>query len=98
MSEGELKKRILNMFGYTEACLESEDDLLVFELHELVDEAKKENPLNPIIEIITLHRRMKNLTEKEKNIAINTYLNNCNLKKFVLEAADHSLKWFGDSS
>ena len=96
MSEGEFKKRLKKAeirIGsyYTDNGIRLKDGL------EILDDARKEFPLNPIVEVIGLYNNLRNHSEEEKRIVIKEHLKNCNLERFTLETIEWFLKWFGEN-
>jgi len=74
--------------------VEMDGKLLVETAMNIVSGAKKEFPLNPIIEAINLYKKLKNHTEEEKQIIVKEHLKNCNLEQFVLEGIEWFVRWF----
>lgn len=102
MSQGEFKKRILKMQNAMDTSLASDYEKTLIRMHtvgilELLDEARKGFPLNPIIEAVNLYDNLRNHTEEEKSIIIKEHLKNCNLERFTLETIEWFLKWLRDT-
>ena len=86
--EGQLEKKIMEVFDTRKFPLSvTQAKALVW---KTIDKAKKDFPLNPMIEVIQSFSELKNHTDEEKRLIISEYLKNCDVEKFIFE----TIEWF----